>query len=132
MRLPFLAASVALAAIAGCYSGSAVDTNRQPPPASQVVTSTNGTDPTGPNNSSQSVAPASGLPCDVAVLIKTCDGCHGSPTANDAPDTIVTYADLTAKSMSEPTKTVAELALERMKSTSRPMPPDGNLGDSEI
>ena len=115
MRLLSSLLLVALAVVAGCYSGSAVDTNRQPAPPSQVDPRRR-TEPSRPRARVGTDTQSASLPrgrasgAIVAVLIKTCDGCHGNPTANDAPDTIVTYADLTAKSVSDPSKTVAEVA----------------------
>ncbi len=67
------------------------------------------------------------------MLLKTsCGNCHGKKPSGGAPNTILGYDDLTATSFSDPSKTVAERAVARMKSTKRPMPPDGNLGPNEI
>lgn len=61
-----------------------------------------------------------GLPCDVqAILEVRCIGCHSS----SSPPPLLTYDNLTAPSPNDPTKTQAQLALERMKSTTSPMPP---------
>ena len=63
---------------------------------------------------------ATGLPCDVqAVLEDRCIACHSGTT----PAPLLDYDDLLAKSATDPTKTLAQLALERMKSTTSPMPP---------
>jgi cytochrome c553 len=65
---------------------------------------------------------ASGLPCEIDALLAThCQSCHGSPPA--APMPLLTYEDLAASAVSDPTRTVADLALERMGSTAAPMPP---------
>jgi hypothetical protein len=63
-----------------------------------------------------------GLPCDVdAVLENRCRSCHdGSPLA---PMALLTYGDLTAPALSDSTRQVAEVALERMESDADPMPP---------
>ncbi|MCB9732708.1 MAG: hypothetical protein H6745_08880 [Deltaproteobacteria bacterium] len=64
------------------------------------------------------------LPCDVVDLLVTkCQSCHGETPRAGAPMALVTWDDLTAKSPSDPTKTAAELSLERMRSTTDPMPP---------
>lgn len=61
-----------------------------------------------------------GLPCDVqAVLEDRCIACHSTAS----PPPLRSYADLMAKSQLDPTKTMAQLSLERMKSTTSPMPP---------
>lgn len=55
-----------------------------------------------------------GLPCDVqAVLENRCIACHDGKTAV----AMLAYSDLMAKAKADPTKTVAELALVRMKAT---------------
>jgi hypothetical protein len=75
--------------------------------------------------------PNGGLPCDVEQLLSTrCQGCHSAHPS--APMPLLTYADLAAPSKSDPTKRVYTLALERMKSTARPMPPSAPLGASDL
>jgi hypothetical protein len=70
---------------------------------------------------------SSGLPCDVAALISSkCATCHGTVPAVGVPTSLVTYANLTAPSRSDPTQTNAALAVVRMTSTSSPMPPAGS------
>jgi mono/diheme cytochrome c family protein len=61
-----------------------------------------------------------GLPCNVqAVLENRCVGCHraGSPTP------FLTYEDLTKPSITDPSKTMVQMAIERMKNDAKPMPP---------
>ncbi len=66
---------------------------------------------------------APGVPCEVAKLLASqCLGCHGQPPAA-APLALVSYADLTAKSILDPTKTVIERAILRMQDATSPMPP---------
>lgn len=61
-----------------------------------------------------------GLPCDVQQLLENrCIGCHLAAP----PGKLLTYDDLTKPSTSDPTKTMAQVSLARMKSTSSPMPP---------
>lgn len=109
--------AVAIAAIAavtvtdGCFV---------PPDDVRAGASGGSTSPTGPSGGGQ--VPGSGLPCDIsAILAAHCQSCHGDPLF--APMPLLTYADLTASAVSDPARTVASLALERMESTSAPMPP---------
>jgi hypothetical protein len=67
---------------------------------------------------------ATGLPCDVqAVMSAACTSCHSSPPLAGVPISLVTYADLTAPSHSDPTRNAAQLSVVRMQSTTMPMPP---------
>jgi hypothetical protein len=67
---------------------------------------------------------AAGLPCDVqSVLSMRCGSCHGVVPAQGAPMSLVSYADLTAPSLSNPSMTRAVLSVARMQSASLPMPP---------
>ena len=75
-----------------------------------------GTAPVGPSTG--------GLPCDVqAMLALRCAACHRSPPLAGVPMALVSYADLTAPSKSNPAMTNAELAVARMQATVAPMPP---------
>lgn len=61
-----------------------------------------------------------GLPCDVQQLLENrCIGCH----LKSPPGALLTYANLTGPSATNPQKTMAQASLERMKSTTAPMPP---------
>lgn len=63
-----------------------------------------------------------GLPCDVqAVLENRCLACHGGQMTGVPP--MLNYDDMLVKSKTDPTKTLAQLSLDRMKSTTSPMPP---------
>jgi cytochrome c5 len=65
---------------------------------------------------------ATGLPCDVqAVLENRCLACHGGQMTG--VPSMLNYDDMLAKSKIDPTKTLAQLSLDRMKSTTSPMPP---------
>ena len=68
--------------------------------------------------------PAGGdLPCDVQQVLATrCQACHSSPPVG-APMALVTYADLMAPSLMDPTKNCAQISVSRMKATTLPMPP---------
>jgi mono/diheme cytochrome c family protein len=74
--------------------------------------------PTGPAGSGL----ATGLPCDVqAVIENRCIACHDGKMAG-VPK-MLDYADLLAPAKADPTKSIAQLSLERMKSATSPMPP---------
>lgn len=64
-----------------------------------------------------------GLPCDVAaVLSSKCASCHATGVAVN----MATYADLTGPAPSDPTQTLAAVAIARMRSKASPMPPAGS------
>src|SRR5581483_5115953 len=67
---------------------------------------------------------ASGLPCDVqAMLAAKCSSCHGPVLVGGAPMHLLTYADLMAPSLSNPSQSFAQVSLTRMQNTALPMPP---------
>jgi hypothetical protein len=69
---------------------------------------------------------ASDLPCEVANLLSSkCLLCHGTRLAGGAPMSLTNYAQMTANAISDPTKTMAEVAVSRMMNTTAPMPPVG-------
>lgn len=122
--LPF---TVLIAAVAGCYTGSAVDANRAP------TAEVDGAQPDARDGGPATPAAATGIPCDVAALLKTeCATCHGETLSGGAPNRLVSYDDLAAISESDPSSTVAALSLARMRSTRRPMPPERQLGEGAI
>ncbi len=124
-RFPSLLLGVVLAAGVGCYTGSPVDVNRPP-----TVT----TDGTEPHHDHDSVDDqTTGIPCSVSkVLITWCADCHGSHLHDGVDVRLLTYDDLTATHDHGETMTIAELALRRMRSTEKPMPPDERLGAADI
>ena len=70
--------------------------------------------------------PVPGLPCEVSTLLATyCVSCHGSHLLGGAPMSLVTYADLAAKTPSDASKTAAQLSYELMTGSVNPMPPAG-------
>jgi hypothetical protein len=70
------------------------------------------------------VAAASGLPCDVAMMLAAnCGGCHSDPPITGALAGLVTYADLMAPSHEMPSQNEAQLSVSRMKNAASPMPP---------
>lgn len=130
-RITNLPSAFALTIATGCYTGSAVDTNRGP---SHQGLATDGTEPNDDpakndaGTSSGVVGTSSGIPCDVeALLTLSCSGCHGTILAGGAPSKLLSYEDLSAPSASEPTVTIAALSLRRMKAATQPMPPDQTL-----
>src|SRR4051794_27523733 len=67
---------------------------------------------------------ASGVPCDVQSLLNTrCVICHGAPPLAGVPVSMMTLMDLTAPARSDPSRTVAGMAMARMQDNARPMPP---------
>jgi len=81
---------------------------------------------TGTGGSSSTTTVASDLPCDVAtLLVNKCITCHGSQPAGGAPMSLTNYAQMTAPAISDPTQTVAVVAVSRMMATTAPMPPVG-------
>jgi hypothetical protein len=78
---------------------------------------TSGTEPTG-------------IPCDVArLLADNCTGCHGTAPSGAAKTTLLSREDLTSDFEGQ---VLASVALERMRDSASPMPPDGNLSDDRI
>lgn len=65
-----------------------------------------------------------GIPCDVANLLATrCQSCHSQHPVQSAPMALVTYANLIAPSLMDPTKTYAEQSVIRMQVSAPRMPP---------
>ena len=117
----------------GCYTGSSTDTNRLPDP--KVTLS--GTDPSKPGASTDppdaSTHTPRGLPCDVAAVVAArCMQCHGAVPSGGAQNRLLTYEDFAAQASDPTFKSVAELALSRMTSSSRPMPPDGSIDAKSV
>jgi len=127
MRYVALAGVIAAAA-AGCFVGEAPDfgAGGGPGASSGQSAGSGGGAATGGDGGAGSTTP-DGLPCDVAqVLQSLCVSCHSNPPVGGAPMPLVTYADLTAPAKSDPSKTVAQMCVVRMQSTTAPMPPAGN------
>jgi hypothetical protein len=75
-------------------------------------------------------ATASGLPCDVTdVVDASCTSCHSDPPQNGAPNALLSYDDFMAPSKTNPSITMAEASLQRMKDAASPMPPQGAPAD---
>src|SRR4051812_45483555 len=95
LRTAYLASALFVAAATGCYTGSAVDTNRAPDAPSAEV---DGTEPgsQNPGTTPADSAPV-GVPCDVADFLKTqCSECHGAKPSGGAPNRLLSWEDLSA------------------------------------
>ena len=134
--LPFVPIlAVLLAIAAGCYTGpdSAPSAATPPPDASAGTARARPRASADPSGTDGGVFASDGLPCAVAdLLASACLRCHGAPPSMGAPMSLLTYDDLVARWDEDPTRTIAEVALERMKATESPMPPDGSLPPSAI
>lgn len=116
-----LASAAAAAGLAGCNTSSVPQLDWQAAPSDVDAGATG----------AEGGEPGDGLPCAIADLLATrCQGCHSAHPS--APMSLVTYADLDAPSRSNPARKVRDLALERMGSTSAPMPPSAPLGADDI
>jgi len=105
-----LLAAVTAAALAGCWIGGPTN-------------GANGGGNDGGGVTGEGGA-GDGLPCDVANVLATyCASCHGSSSPSSGTP-LMAYADLAAKSKTDPSKTEAEVSLARMKDGT--MPPSGN------
>jgi hypothetical protein len=118
---------VAAAVAAACGSGTSEDLSGAPGSGTPDGSTLPGTDDAaappdeGINKTGMGAGTgaATGLPCDVQQLLENrCIGCH----LGASPPALLTYADL-LKPSSDPTKNLAQKSLERMKSTTSPMPP---------
>ena len=119
-----LASSLTLALVAsGCRSsGEAPDVRR-----GDGITSAEPADGAAGEGGSA----GAGLPCDVAQLLASkCAGCHSAKPS--APMALVTFADLTAPARSDPSRRVFEVALERITSADRPMPPSAPMAEADV
>ncbi len=82
------------------------------------------------SNNTTGAKPGDGLPCDVTkVLQDRCWSCHGVTPVAGAPISLATYEDLTGPAKSDASKTAAQVSVERMKSTTAPMPPGTGAPD---
>ncbi len=86
---------------------------------------------TGTGGSTGTVA--TGIPCDIQALLQTrCQGCHTNPPLNGAPMPLLTYANLTAASLADPTMTFAQRALGRMQAGTMPPAPNALATAAEM
>ncbi len=75
----------------------------------------------GSTGGSGGAGPATGIPCDVADVLKACTGCHHTPPSGGAAMSLVTYDDLMA--VSPKGGNYADRSLVRMQDAAKPMPP---------
>ena len=130
-----LALALALGVGVGCYTGpdSTLAAATAAPDASLDGARSGSRGSADPSDGEAGVGVADGLPCDVASLLaSSCNRCHGAPPTRGAPMSLVTYDDLVAPWDEDPTRTIADVALERMKATQDPMPPEGPLEASAV
>jgi mono/diheme cytochrome c family protein len=129
MRHALLMGSIALAVGAGfaCSSNGGILDGTFEPPAPTTPAADAGAAPdtgeqggVGVVDGGAGTGANTGLPCDVqAILEVRCIACHSTAS----PPPLLVYADLIAPSKSAPSKSMAQVSLERMKSTTSPMPP---------
>ena len=64
------------------------------------------------------------LPCEVATILETnCQNCHGAVPVYGAAFSLLTMADLLSPSFTDPSRSVAQLMVERIVDARAPMPP---------
>lgn len=120
--------STLLASLAVVLFGAAAACSSSDEPAKGE---TSPTTPAETSDAGSTTTQSNGLPCDVEKLLATrCAGCHVE--GGDAPMALKTYDDLKASAPSDDSKTVAEAAIGRMRSKTKPMPPRGALPSAEI
>src|SRR3990172_7589393 len=126
MRLrTLLSGSLIVAATAAACSDAANNTlngsrSNVPPVTPPVIDGGGTTNGDGINTtgSGAGTGAVTGLPCDVQQLLENrCIGCH----LGTSPPPLLTYDDLIKHAPTNPTKTIALVSLERMKSTTAPM-----------
>ena len=132
--LAYAAISGAVAAAVACGSGG---TEHLSDPGALDAQDSGAGDPVlGPDNQPAPTGPAgsglvTGLPCDVqAVVENRCQSCHDGNMA--AAPHLLDYADFKQPSRIDPTKTMAEMALVRMKAGQMPPPPATPANANEI
>ncbi|MCH9684231.1 MAG: hypothetical protein K0V04_22550, partial [Deltaproteobacteria bacterium] len=93
---------------------SASDTNADPDGGS------GGTDPADPMGA--------GLPCDIDdILLTHCAQCHDEPPLFGAPMALRAHSDFQMPADSDVTRSVYEVAIERLSDPVSPMPPGGDI-----
>ena len=105
------------------------------PTPSRVSSAAGGSDSNQGGSGGQGGGASVGLPCDLqTILVDHCDSCHGATLAGGAPRSLVTFADLTKPDLVNNTMTEAQAALQRIQSTTAPMPPSpaSTLTSTEI
>lgn len=125
LTLPSLAVAVVAIACSGDPSSAPEDVTRDDAGSSVIPPGSKPSEPSGPAGTGL----ATGLPCDVqGILENRCIACHGG----DDPPPLLDYDDLKAKSKKDPTKTIAEVALDEMRAKTMPPTPAVPPEDDEI
>lgn len=125
-----LSAAVALAIGAGCYTGSAVDSNATP--WGNPTAAVDGTDPAD-GGAGSNIHGLTHLPCEVEKLLeRSCWDCHGTVPGYGATTTLVTYEDLTKAVPAIPDWTEANVCVTRMAAGKNTMPPDKKASDEDV
>ena len=90
-------------------------------------------DAPGTEEGSGDTAPVDGgIPCEVQELLAAeCWMCHDETPSFGAPMSLVTIDDFSVPAVSDVTRPVFELVLERTAADTKPMPPSGLLEDAE-
>jgi hypothetical protein len=95
------------------------------------TTGTAGT--TGTGTTTPSSGSNADVPCAVAQLLAgSCLTCHGVTPVAGAPMSLVSYADLTAPSRTNPAISTVRQAVARMGNAGSPMPPGGGATAAQI
>jgi len=125
--LVLVAIACAPGATAGCQGPDSryapVDEVNNGSPNGPIQGSGTGGSSGGTGSSSTSSSGAVGVPCDVAQALTVCVSCHSDPPVAGAVGSLLTYADLTAPAPTDATMTMAQMAVTRMTSPTKPMPP---------
>lgn len=144
MRLTLLSlcsAALSLALAQGCLMespSSLGDTGGDQGTGAGTGTGTGGTGTGGAGGGTGGVGPTepasdTGLPCEVAfVLSEWCRACHSNPPVAGAHVPLMKYEDLLAPMPGDPSTTVGEASLARMRDMAAPMPPGNVLPEADI
>src|SRR5690606_21777158 len=117
-----------LLSVLGCAvveSGSSRDEDEAVQGNENVATPQKGGTGTGTGTGSGSDAPElERIPCGIAkMLSEDCSSCHSDSPTFGAPMSITSYEDLMAASITQPSRSVFDVLLDRVEDPSRPMPP---------
>lgn len=129
MNRIFMSVAIGVAAALGCTAPMGIDVNGHGGGA-QGGNGTTTTTGTTTNTGTTTIGGDSGLPCDVAMVLSAlCTSCHSNPPTPGTPMPLLSYADLTAQKNGV---SYAQLSVNRMSSTSAPMPPGGGATAADI
>ncbi len=85
------------------------------------------TDPDGGSGDAEPPG-AAGIPCDIQELLAThCAQCHGDPPLYGAPMPLADHDDFQVPAASDVTRSVHEMAVQRLLDPASPMPPGGDI-----